>query len=109
MAPDQEPRNDPLPPPPLPHTRGRARFHPHHRIHRDARRLGDRVGRLSMTYDQWKTTDPRDYEPEEEQEATELELVYEQLRETQETAKRKAGVAAERIARLEAAMKQVVN
>src|SRR6185437_2807808 len=29
-----------------------------------------------MTYDQWKTTNPRDYEPEEEQEPSELELVY---------------------------------
>jgi hypothetical protein len=41
-----------------------------------------------MTYDQWKTTDPRDYEPEEEDPASELEQVCEDLRDTQEALRR---------------------
>lgn len=36
-----------------------------------------------MTYDQWKTTDPRDYEPEQEEGPSELELVYGQLHKAQ--------------------------
>lgn len=62
-----------------------------------------------MTYDQWKTTDPRDYEPEPEQEPSELEQVYEQLREAQETAKHNATVAANRIKELEAALEEALE
>jgi hypothetical protein len=32
-----------------------------------------------MTYDQWKTTDPRDYEPEEEEQQSELDLAYDRI------------------------------
>lgn len=62
-----------------------------------------------MTYDQWKTTDPRDYEPEQEEEPTELELVYQQLHEAQETAKYDAKVAADRIKKLEAALEEALE
>lgn len=51
-----------------------------------------------MTYDQWKTTDPRDYEPEQEPELTELESVYEDLLGTKEELK----AAYARITKLEA-------
>ena len=62
-----------------------------------------------MTYDQWKTTDPRDYEPEPEEEPTELDLVYERLHETQEAAKHDAQVAAKRIKELEAALEEALE
>lgn len=62
-----------------------------------------------MSYDQWKTTNPRDYEPEPEEEPSELELVYQQLHETQETAKHEAQVAANRIKELEAALEEALE
>lgn len=37
-----------------------------------------------MSYDSWKTTDPRDYEPEEPEPVSELEAVYDELREATE-------------------------
>jgi len=62
-----------------------------------------------MTYDQWKTTDPRDYEPEEDQGPSELESVYEQLHETQETAKHDRQLAASRIKELTAALEEALE
>ncbi len=62
-----------------------------------------------MTYDQWKTTDPRDYESEPEQGPTELETVYDQLHETQEDAKYDRMVAGNRIAALVAALEEALE
>jgi hypothetical protein len=62
-----------------------------------------------MTYDQWKTTDPRDYEPEEEREPSELEVVYEQLRDVLETAVYDANVSANRIKKLESALEEALE
>ena len=62
-----------------------------------------------MTYDRWKTTDPRDYEPEPEQEPSELELVYEQLADAQADAKHAAEVAAGRIKELECALEEALD
>ena len=62
-----------------------------------------------MTYDQWKITDPRDYEPEQEKESTELELVYGQLHEAREDAKWAADKAAARIRELEAVLEQALE
>lgn len=41
-----------------------------------------------MSYDQWKTTDPREYEPEEPEPVSELEEVCDQLRDAQADAKK---------------------
>jgi hypothetical protein len=71
--------------------------------------MAEERGTTPMTYDQWKTTDPRDYEPEEEREPSELEVSYEKLRETQETAAYDAKVAADRIRRLEAALEEALE
>lgn len=38
-----------------------------------------------MTYDQWKTTDPREFDPEPEEEPDEIDRVYDELREAQST------------------------
>ena len=62
-----------------------------------------------MTYDQWKTTDPRDYEPEPEEGPTELETMYEALHEVQEQAKHDAQVAADRIKKLESALEEALE
>lgn len=62
-----------------------------------------------MTYDQWKTTDPRDYEPEQEQEPSDLELAEMHLHEVQETAKYNVKVAADRIAELTAALEEALE
>ena len=63
-----------------------------------------------MTYDQWKTTDPREYERDEEDGApSELELVYEQLHETQQDAKHAAEMSASRIKTLEAALEEALE
>jgi hypothetical protein len=64
---------------------------------------------MAMTYDQWKTTDPRDYEPEQEEGPSELELVYRQLHEAQESAKYDAKVASARIGKLEAALEEALE
>lgn len=53
-----------------------------------------------MTYDQWKTTDPRDYEPEQDDGPDELELAYEMIHEAEAKAKNDARVAAKRIKEL---------
>ncbi len=62
-----------------------------------------------MTYDQWKTTDPRDYEPEPEEGLSELDLVYEQLWQAQNDAKHAAEVAAARIKTLEASLEEALE
>ncbi len=62
-----------------------------------------------MTYDQWKTTDPRDYEPEAEQEPSDLELAEIHLHEVQETAKHNAKVAADRVAELTTALEEALE
>lgn len=62
-----------------------------------------------MTYDQWKTTDPRDYEPEPEQEPTELERVYDELCRAQDNAKHAEQVAAARIMELTAALEEALE
>jgi hypothetical protein len=62
-----------------------------------------------MTYDQWKTTDPRDYEPEREEEPSELELVYGQLHNAMEDAKSSAYESAARIKELEAALEEALE
>jgi regulator of replication initiation timing len=62
-----------------------------------------------MTYDSWKTTDPRDYLPEPEEEPSELETVYEKLKEVEEIAKHDAQVAASRIKELTAALEEALE
>jgi hypothetical protein len=57
-----------------------------------------------MTYDSWKTTDPREYEPEPEEGLSELDFVYEQLWQAKNDAKHAAEVAASRIKALETAL-----
>jgi hypothetical protein len=61
-----------------------------------------------MTYDQWKTTDPREYEREEE-EPTELELAYEQLHGARQDAEYAALVAAARIKELTTALEEALE
>ena len=61
------------------------------------------------TYDQWKTTDPRDYETEPEQGPTELELVYDQLRAAQESEKFTEQNAKARIAELTASLEEALE
>jgi hypothetical protein len=61
------------------------------------------------TYDQWKTTDPRDLEPEPEEEQSELELAYEEIRELRDDAKISAQSHAARIKELEAALLECVE
>lgn len=57
-----------------------------------------------MTYDQWKTTDPRDYEPEAEQddEPTELDVAYDRIIQLEHTSKE----SAKRICELEASLSE---
>jgi len=62
-----------------------------------------------MTYDQWKTTDPRDYEPEEPEEVSELEAVYNTLHEVMDTANHNAQIAAARIKELEVALNEALD
>jgi hypothetical protein len=66
-----------------------------------------------MTYDSWKTTDPRDLYPDQEQSderpLTELDEVYGRLHETQEGAKHAAEVAASRIKELTAALEEALE
>ena len=64
-----------------------------------------------MTYDQWKTTDPREYiqHPYDEDEPTELELVYEKLEEAREDAKWAADRATSRIKELTAALEEALE
>jgi len=62
-----------------------------------------------MTYDQWKTTDPRDYEPEPEEAPTELEEVYLALAEAQVNAKHAAERDAARIKELESALSECLE
>jgi hypothetical protein len=62
-----------------------------------------------MTYDQWKTTDPRDYLPEPEEEPSELEMVCAELHEVKETAKHEAEVVAYRIKELTAALEETLE
>lgn len=62
-----------------------------------------------MTYDQWKTTDPRDYEPEENGGATELELVYDQLHAAQESEKHTEVNAKARILELSTALEEALE
>jgi hypothetical protein len=62
-----------------------------------------------MTYDQWKTTDPRDYLPEPEEEPSELELLYGRLHEAEGTAKHDAKVSASRIKELTAALEEALE
>ena len=61
------------------------------------------------TYDQWKATDPRELQPEQEDQLTELELVCEELFETKESAKHAAEVAAKRIAELTASLEEALE
>lgn len=60
-------------------------------------------------YDTWKTTDPRDYEPEQEQEPSELELVYDMLHEAKEDAKHASTVSHRRIVELTAALEEALE
>jgi hypothetical protein len=62
-----------------------------------------------MTYDQWKTTDPREYSHSEEDQPTELDLVYEQLREAQEDAKHAAKGSEHSIAVLRGALDEALE
>lgn len=62
-----------------------------------------------MTYDQWKTTDPRDYEPEPEEGPTELEEVYLTLHEIQRSAKAAALEAENRIKELTTALEEALE
>ena len=62
-----------------------------------------------MTYDQWKTTDTRDYEPEPEQEPSELEQVYQALAEAKKDAKHASDVAHRRIVELTAALEEALE
>jgi len=66
-----------------------------------------------MTYDQWKTTDPRELYPDledpREPEPTELDLVYDELHDLKETAKHDAQVAAYRIKELTAALEEALE
>jgi hypothetical protein len=64
---------------------------------------------IQMTYDQWKTTDPREYLQEPEEEPSELETVYDRLREVEETAKWDAKLAAARIKELTAALEEALE
>lgn len=61
-----------------------------------------------MTYDQWKTTDPRDYEPEEDQpsEIEELELT---LFEVRRCAQAERLAAERRIKELESALEEALE
>lgn len=62
-----------------------------------------------MTYDLWKTTDPREYERDAEEEPTELELVYEQLHEARQEAKYIAERNAARIKELTIALEEALE
>lgn len=62
-----------------------------------------------MTYDQWKTTDPRDYEPEEEQELSELEIAEEMIRELKDDLKTADSVHAARVKELESALHECLE
>lgn len=62
-----------------------------------------------MTYDQWKTTDPREYESGPDEAPTELDLVYEQLEQLREDAKHIAEIAAKRIAELECSLQECLE
>lgn len=62
-----------------------------------------------MTYDQWKTTDPREYSHSEEDQPTDLELAEMHLHEVQETAKHNTKVAAARIAELTASLEEALE
>jgi hypothetical protein len=57
-----------------------------------------------MTYDQWKTTDPREYSHVEEDrdEPSELDALYDALWEVKEGARHAAEIATARIKKLEA-------
>jgi hypothetical protein len=61
---------------------------------------------MTMTYDQWKTTDPRDREPDAEDEQTELEFAFEQLREARLDLEIAKQTAAKRIEELTASLEE---
>lgn len=62
-----------------------------------------------MTYDQWKTTDPREYEHEEDERQSEIDFVYDQLSEERADAKHAAEIAAARIKKLEADLNECLE
>lgn len=62
-----------------------------------------------MTYDQWKTTDPRDYEPEEERPLSELEELEERIYELQDDLRSLERIRAARIKELEAALEEALE
>jgi len=57
-----------------------------------------------VTYDQWKTTDPREYERDPEDEPSELDLSYDRIRELEADIKASAETSAARIKELEASL-----
>jgi hypothetical protein len=61
-----------------------------------------------MTYDQWKTTDPREYDVVEEDQP-ELDLVSEELRQAKLDAESAAEIAAKRIAELETSLQECLE
>lgn len=64
-----------------------------------------------MTYDQWKTTDPNDraYRVNDEDDPTELDLVYDDLAHARLDAKCAAEVAAKRITELTVALEEALE
>ncbi len=62
-----------------------------------------------MTYDQWKTTDPRDGEPETERERPETESLFDELNEVIEAAKHAEWKAKKRINELESALEEALE
>jgi hypothetical protein len=64
-----------------------------------------------MTYDQWKTTDPNDraYRDSDEDQPSELDLVYDDLAQAKLDAKCAAQDAAKRIAELAASLEEALE
>lgn len=62
-----------------------------------------------MTYDQWKTTDPRELEPEQEDAPTELELLFDEVRDLRAAAEREAKIASNRIKELTTALEEALE
>lgn len=62
-----------------------------------------------MTYDQWKATDPRDGDYDAQDDVSELDLVYDDLRQAKEDAKHAKLTADARIAALTLALQEALE
>jgi hypothetical protein len=73
------------------------------------RQVETKTGGRELTYDQWKTTDPRDGDYDPQDDVSELDLVYDQLREAKEDAKHAAKVSEHNIAVLRGALDEALE